>query len=204
MPLFILFAIFALWLLYRIRQSNKLEQQRRDQFWQEEHEADNVRRQDISNLNYITIDYNALPFEDSALEPVKSYQNTILSLKDETILNLTGYTNTELKKMYGAPNLPELTEYDSNYTKLVSTLARWGKYCYEQNQLHQAKSIFEYGIQLGTDVSFNYTLLAEIYQSEGNAKQIQKLVNQAKQLRSLSKNTILTQLQAILNDMDIM
>ena len=202
MPLFILFAIFALWVLYRIRQSTRLEQQRRDNFWQEERDADNVRRQDISNLDYITIDYDALPFQENATEPVKSYQNTLLSLKDATILNLTGYTNTELKKMYGAPNLPSLMEYDSNYTTLVSALARWGKYCFEQNQITAAKAIFEYGILLKTDVSFNYTLLAEIYQNEGNADKIRYLTKQAEQIRSLTKDGILKQLHAILDDME--
>lgn len=198
MFLFIIVAIIAFCFYQKVKRSTKLEQQRLHAFWQEERMADNVRKQDISKLNYISIPHTKLPFDTNALEPVKSYQDTIVSLENEKILNLTGYTNTDLKKMYGPANLPDLTQYDTNYTKLVTAVSRWGKHCYEQGNILAAKTILEYGVAIGTDVSFNYTILAQIYLNEGNNTKIKELQEQANTLRSLTKTVILNQLQDIL------
>ena len=197
MFLFIIVVILSLFGLYKIHQSSKMDQQKRDQFWEEEREADNVRRQDISSLDYLTIPYDLLPFDESAKEPVKTYQSTLYKLQSQKILNLTGYTNTELKKLYGPANLPDLMEYDANYTLLCRTIAQWGKFCYDSDDFENARTLFEYGIQIHTDVSYNYILLAKIYQMQNEPDKIKDLIQIAQTLRSLMKESILKQLNEL-------
>lgn len=202
MPILVFFVIFAVWLMYEIKKSNKKSEQKFNDFLEEEHKANSVRRQNIDNLAYLTIPYDALPFDEDAAQPVVSCQNAILALKEKRILNLTGYTNTELKLQYGAPNLELLTEYDTNFTTLARNLARWGDALYEQKRLTEAKQVLEYGIQIQTDVSSNYITLARIYLMEERIDDIYALMEQAGNLKTLMKDSIIKQLQQLLSETD--
>ena len=194
MFIFIIVMILSLFGLYKIHQTSKLDQLKSDRFWEEEREADNVRRQDISHLDYLTIPFDELPFDTAAKEPVKSYQDTILNLKGKKILNLTGYTNTELKKLYGPANLPDLTECDTNFTTLCRAVAQWGKACYQSGDYETAQKLLEYGIFIQSDISYNYTLLAQLYLMQNRPEKIQELSHTAESLRSLMKEPILKHL----------
>ncbi len=204
MPLFAFFVIFALWSMYEIRRSTAAGRKKSEEFWKQEREADNVRKQDISNLDYISIPFDKLPFNDSPELPARTYQDNILKLKDKKILNLTGYTNTELKLQYGAANLEALTEYDTNFTKLASNIARWGQNLYESGNLKDAITVLEYGIHIGTDVSSNYLTLGQIYLNQDRTDSIYDLIDQAGDLRTLMKDSILKHLRELLEqDSDI-
>ena len=64
----------------------------------------------------------------------------------------------------------------------------------------EALSFLEYGIKIQTDVSTNYTLLADYYKSEGTPEKIDTLISRAEQLNSLMKDSILSKLKAIRSD----
>lgn len=202
MPILVFFVIFAVWLMYEIKKSNKKSEQKYNDFLEEEHKANSVRKQNIDNLAYLTIPYDTLPFDENAAPPIATYQNKLLALKEQCILNLTGYTNTELKLQYGAPNLELLTEYDTNFTTLARNLARWGDALYEQERLTEAKQVLEYGIQIQTDVSSNYITLARIYLMEERIDDIYALMEQAGSLKTLMKDSIIKQLQQLLSETD--
>ena len=203
MPILTFFVIFAVWLMYEIKKSTKKSEQKFNDFLEEEHRADSVRRQNIDNLAYLIIPYDTLPFDEAAAAPIAAYQNTLLALKEKRILNLTGYTNTELKLQYGAPNLDLLTEYDNNFTTLARNVARWGDALYEQERLTEAKQVLEYGIQIQTDVSSNYITLARIYLAEERIDDIYTLMEQAGSLKTLMKDSIIKQLQQLLSATDV-
>lgn len=202
MPILVFFVIFAVWLMYEIKKSNKKSEQKFNEFLEEEHRADSVRKQNIDNLAYLTIPYDELPFDETAIQPIDRYQTAILALKEQRILNLTGYTNTELKLQYGAANLELLSEYDTNYTTLARNVARWGDSLYEQGRLTEAKQVLEYGIRIQTDVSSNYVTLARIYLAEERIDDIYSLMEQAGSLKTLMKDSIIRQLQQLLSATD--
>ena len=99
--------IFVVFLFSYLRKRSTREQREaQEQFWQRENEANHTRRQDISGLPYINIPLEQFPvgiFEDDAL---KEDEKKLLALSEKKILNLGGITNTELKLLYGAANLP--------------------------------------------------------------------------------------------------
>ena len=57
---------------------------------------------------------DALPDNERAEE----YRSLLTSLSTQPVVNLTGFTNTDLKLEYGTANITCLTEYDQNYTLL--------------------------------------------------------------------------------------
>ncbi len=201
MPIFVFFVIFAVWTMYEIKKSNNKGKALSEAFWQRENEANNVRKQDISNLDYVEIPYDELPFDDNAHEPIKSYQDKILSLRDSKILNLTGYTNTDLKMMYGPANLNNLTEYDNNYITLVSNLGLWIKALNDENHDGNAdsiKTLAAYAVSIGSDVSTTYKILASIYLEADMIPEIYDLIDKATELNSLNKDVIVTSLRSLL------
>ena len=115
---------------------------------------------------------------------------------DAKIVNLTGYSNTDLKMAYGAANLSVLTEYDANYTTLVTALQECGKALYEAGRFEEAARILEFSAMTGTDISACYRLLTDLYKTklsydqEKAADKIAALLPIAESLRSLSRDGI--------------
>lgn len=117
------------------------------------------------------------------------------SLSTQKIVNLTGYTNTDLKLSYGTANITCLTEYDQNYTLLVSTLQKWAEVLYRGGAKKECRQVLEYAVSIGTDVSHTYFLLADLYDEEGESDLKYSLIEKASGLSSLSSKVIVRTLQ---------
>jgi len=196
-PLLLLTIIFAIWLRYEIAKSNEQQKRSFQYFLQREREANATRRKDISNLNYITVDLKRLPLKDSEDDTVNSYRDTIVSLANCKIVNLTGLTNTDLKYRYGAANLELLSEYDSNFTKLVSFLHKWGERLYHNGKKSDAVLVLEYAVSCGSDVTKTYRLLAKIYKEKNTLDQIDYLIDLIPSTTILRKDALIQELKQI-------
>ena len=99
-------------------------------------------------------------------------------------------TNTELKSTYGVANLALLTEYDQNYTDLITLLQEYASILAENGFIVAAQTVLETAIFMGTDISSSYSLAASIYREQGLTGKISELITQAEKLNSPRKNTI--------------
>lgn len=126
------------------------------------------------------------------------YQEKIRMLAGKKIINFTGLSNTDLKYKYGTANITILTQYDENFTKLARELYNWGRYLYEHQFTDEAVTVLEYAISCKTDVSGNYKLLANIYKERGDSNKIHALLDHARDIPSLMKNTIIASLENLL------
>ncbi|MCR5649580.1 MAG: hypothetical protein K6F86_00170 [Lachnospiraceae bacterium] len=168
------------------------------EFLELEKKADMTPKKDIDNLPYITVDPSSLPLDiPTENEETKEHQYNIRSLEGKKILNFTGISNTELKLTYGAPNIYFLQSCDMNYTRLVQNISRLAEDYINEGHENEAKILLEYGISIGSDVKKNFTLLAEIYNKEGENKKISGLKEAARNINSLSKDGILRALDAL-------
>ncbi|MDF2510373.1 MAG: hypothetical protein K0S04_239 [Herbinix sp.] len=191
----VLILIFILWLHYEIRKSSKNSKLASDSFLEKEMKANHVRRADISGLNYITLQPEQLPLADNEDETINSYRDTILGLVNKKILNLSGYTNIDLKNKYGSANLSSLQDYENNYTIMVSILHKWAERLYHNGDTPKAKTILEYAISLGSDVTNTYKLLAEIYRKQDTPEKIDDLIQTASKLTIYNKDKLITDLE---------
>lgn len=176
LPLLLLTLIFIIWLHYELIKSKNQDGKKDALFWKREAESNLTPKKDISNLDYLTITLDNLPVKNYDDETINLYRDTIISLSNQKILNLSGYTNTDLKLQYGAANLNRLTEYDNNYIKLISTLHKWGQKLYEAGDINAALSVLEYSISCKTDAAITYKLLAQIYKKQNETDKIDKLI----------------------------
>lgn len=187
--------IFILVIFHNIRKSKKQFDAEEMSFWEKERKSNEVRRKSLDGLDYVKIPLDQLPMhlmEDN--EKVADCHRMIKELALQPIVNLTGLSNTDLKLEYGTANITILTEYDQNYTLLVSTLQRWADLLYTENHVAEAGQILEFAVSTRTDVCRTYDMLSDIYVANWQTHKIDDLIATAKTLNSLNREVILRHL----------
>ena len=159
--------LMLLWVLHHNLRKHDPNKQTVDSYLDREEAANATRRKDLTNLPYIEVPFNILPFDITLNDEKKQlkiaeYEKEIKNLSSERMLNLIGISNTELKEMYGPANLELLTRYDQNYSRYIRTLQFFSECIYEEYP-EKAVTIMEYCITIGTDISGTYNLLGRYY-----------------------------------------
>lgn len=188
--------IFVLVINHAVRKNMRKAQADEDAFWEREARANSTRKKSLDGLRYITIPLDALPTDLLAEDlTVQEYIRTLQELSKAPIVNLTGYTNTDLKLEYGTANITALSQYDQSYTLLASTLQLWADALLKADLKKAAVTVMEFAIDTETDVSRTYYRLAEYYLAQGTPEKISHLIETAQKLRSSNRDTILKRLK---------
>jgi len=186
----LMFAMFCGWVYYESHRTVRISKNEKEAFWERERRANSTRKKPLDNLEYIVVPedlpYGLLPEN----EEVIACETLVKELSGQKIVNFTGYTNTDLKLEYGAPNITKLSLYDQNYTALVTTLQKWADELLKSDFKEEAYKIMEYCVSVKTDVGRTYYALAEYYLDNGNDAEFFGLIETAENLRSLNKDYI--------------
>ncbi|MBO6215451.1 MAG: hypothetical protein J6N76_07940 [Lachnospiraceae bacterium] len=166
-PFLTVFLIFLLFVAFRLKKINKKQESYYEDFWEREARADTVPPVELCNLSYITIPLDKFPLNFSDDPEITVIEDELIELSQKRLLNLNGKTNTDLKEEYGAPNLEKISEYGDNYDRLSVLLVDYAKSLMENSMIEEARTVLEFGIESGTDISNNYILLADCYAALG-------------------------------------
>ena len=173
--IFLLVILFCVWFRYEKNKSMKLAQTSKEEFLEREKNANIARKKDISNLDYITIPFMSLPTQKGDDEVINEYIDTLISIAKHPIVNLSKFSNTDLKLQYGAANFDILCEYDENYYSLLTLLANWGCYLYEVAKPMEALQVLEYAVSIGADQKVVLLTLAKIYADQTADEKLEQL-----------------------------
>ena len=184
------FAIFSFLFMMLVKRSRRRTDQKMSQFWQQETAANQVRKQDISTLDYVYIPLETLPFGVGQTSEITRLEGIIRELDTKQIVNLSQYTNTELKLKYGVANLDILSACDERFTTLIRTLYQWSCLLLNSGHLDAAIQVAEYSIDIGYDISGCYYMLADYYNSIQDATALNRLRESADKLTGLNANAI--------------
>ncbi len=188
--------VFILVILHNVRKSGNQRSQEEISFWEKERMANEVRRKSLDGLDYIQIPLDTLPMHLMEEDPkVAEYLRIINELSLQPIVNLTGFSNTDLKLEYGTANISVLSEYDQSYTLLAGTLQQWADLLYNKGYAKEVRQILEFAVSTRTDVSRTYDMLSDIYVANNESHKITGLIETAETLNSLNKEVILRHLQ---------
>lgn len=196
--IFFIVIIFVVWLKYELGKNSNSIKNSTENFWKKESIANSTRKKPINSLNYIIISEKSLPHFEINNEKIENYEKQLLEFGTKKILNLNGKTNTELKLEYGVSNLAHLSECDSNFISLCSLLYKYGHELLELGYTLNACIVFEYSVDIGSDISSVYKELGNIYHNQGNSEGIKHLINKATELNSLLKPSIIEYLNSLL------
>ena len=193
----IAFTILCFIIMRTVSHSNRTETRFKQEFLSRESEANAVRKADISTLPHIEIPLAKLPLSALSACGKEDLAAELTNLQGEKILDLSRYTNTDLKMMYGPANLDTLSEYDENFTSLIRLLDAIGSALIDADNSDAAESFLAYAVEIGSDVTHTYELLGTLYQTNGDTKKLQQLIQRAKTITSLSGKTIVNKLHSI-------
>ena len=195
--IFASFPIICLLFSYALHNARRKEQDIDREFWDREQRANFTRKKPLDDLNYITIPEELLSMQPALMtEELQSCLDELKDLSACQIVNLTGYTNTDLKLKYGTANITILSDYDFHYTNLVTLLQKLAELLHDNLEDDLAVRVLEFAVSTGTDVSKSYYLLAELYQQMNMSEKIEHLISQAQGIHSLMKDAIVEILRA--------
>lgn len=191
-PFLAISIIFMLVLAFFRKKSSNKQNEVQQQFWEQENLANSTLRQDISELEYINI-----PLDKFPLDPESETADTIRSLADQKVINLSSYTNTELKLKYGVANLDTLSEFESNFLTLEKALEAYASELLAAERSSDAQKVLEYAVTIGSDISNIYLMLAAIYKEQDAIDQLSWLIGEASKLDTLVRDSLIQKLNAI-------
>lgn len=182
MPIFLtIIIVFFIWFRVKMKQNAPSTSEADRNYWEREHQANYVRKRDISTLDYIEIPEQALPF----LSPKNDLENMEeLALEQDVkermqhkMINLYNFSNIELKEKFGSANLEELANCEQNFTTFLRSLAKWGEFVYNKGDFVRARQIMEYAISIDSDISTVYTTLGKIYVQTNSLDKLDELID---------------------------
>jgi hypothetical protein len=192
------FTVFCIYFFFKLQSVKRKESEIDREFWEREAKANSTRKKPLDDLNYITIPEELLSMSpQNTSSELGQYIKELNEMSSETIVNLTGYTNTDLKLEYGTANITVLSEYDLHYTNLVTLLQKIAELLHQDGEDLLAIKVLEFAVDTGTDVSKSYYLLASLYKEVGETDKIDTLIEKAGNLKSLLKDSIVQKLREV-------
>lgn len=207
-PFFASFIVFGFLFSFSLKKRTKNEKKYVDNFWERERLANSTRRKPLETLDYIAVPLAALPLDILAeLPEVQAFHEKLRELAEQRIVNFAGYSNTDLKLAYGAPNINLLTEFDRHFEELITLLQEWAAFllqnwgegaqaCPEEERKQAAKTILAYAVSVGSDISATYERLIKLYLESGETDKLPELRKQAEKIHTLSKGKIIGMIEA--------
>lgn len=193
------FLTFSIVFFFRLKHVSSIESKTYDEFWARENKANFTRKKPLDNLNYITIPGELLNMKpENSNEELDACIRDLNDLSAYTIVNLTGYTNTDLKLEYGTANITILSEYDFHYTNLAALLQKLAEKLHESGNDALAVMTLEFAVSTNTDVSKSYYLLAQLYIDAHTPEKIFDLMESAQNIKSIQRDIILKHLGELL------
>lgn len=198
--IFFCIIILILWIRHQVTKTKNTAQGKSEAFWKRESEANFTRNKPLDSVEFIELPIDQFPFIDSKDTKLKELQDTLISLSQEKIANLSEYTNTDLKLAYGTGNFAFLSTCDERYILLMRTLTQLGTYHYEHENFSHAIAYYEYAVTCKSENSNIYTNLALSYLKTNQLTKIEELKETIRQSNFQRKDSTLSKLeQAILD-----
>lgn len=191
-PFFIIFVAFLIILSVQIHRTNRAQEEIERQFWEKENKANAVRKQDISGLDYLTLDPELIP--GNLNTPAEKALQSMVGVK---MLNLTAYTNTDLKMKYGAANLDALSQFEETYVAMISQIVIYSRQLTEAKDTDSARKLLEFAVRCKDDSHTIYLPLANMYKDAGDTAALDRLIESAETLQTIASPALVTELKEI-------
>lgn len=199
MPIiFICVVIFMLWFTYERTKVSKLRAKQSESFWDREEEANHTRNKDISGLDYLYIEESQIPEVQTNNTDIKNTREMVLSFLQNKMIDLSDYSNTELRLAFGVGHFTELSSYDANYTNFLTALSTYSKILYEEKFFQAANECYLLLLKIGSNRSADYYGLAETFLALDQPGELADLISHVSESDIPRKDKIIAKLKEIL------
>lgn len=194
----ICFLIFIVWLFYEQRKSQKQDQKNSDEFWAREAEANRTRKKDISQLPLLHVQESEIPLAKTENASVLYYIDHIRDLIKTPMIDLSEFSNTDLKLAYGVGNFKQLSEYDENFNHFLLALSNLALSYTEAGFLPEAQDTYRLAFYYGSRKVSDYTGLADVYLRMGQPEHISELIQEVEAGNHPRKDSVIQALREVL------
>jgi tetratricopeptide (TPR) repeat protein len=201
--IFICFLIFCAWIHYERHRTTRKYRRASRTFWDREDEANHTKNKDISNLSLFAPDKDRIPMPITEDENISYYQERVQICLTKPMMDLSAFTNTDLKLAYGTGNFKTLSEYDENFNVFLMNLSNLGKAYRTAGMLRESAGTYEQCIASGSDKSTDYKSLAYAYAMTENHGKLQDLIASAEASDLPRKAALVEFLRSIQKDPDV-
>ena len=169
-----------------IRVSNASYKKAQDEFWKKEQDSYKTPSRPASSLEFITFP-DDLPLHISTDNPqIKEYQETLVNITKNRVINLSGISNTDIRTMYGKHYMEELSKADGRFTVMCRTLNRLSEAYMELGYEKEAYRLLEFASSVGSDVREGWLTLGQHYLDTDDMDALSSLIDKAEKLRDCS------------------
>jgi len=169
-----LFGILYIFIKRGTKKMNRL----RDEYLEEDMEANNARKRDVEAEYYFEPDISEIPFQEAPSADIKRKQeHVIYSSKRKMLRFPEKMSNIDLKFAYGAANLELIAGYEENYYRFISSLISLADALLAEGIRADAVRIFEYTVELRSEYRKSYLPLADYYAENNNAAKLDFLMD---------------------------
>lgn len=197
--LFVCILIFMAWFTYERSKKSKKDSELAQTFWDREEEANHTRKKDISALEYLVIDDSQIPQLQTDNEELLEARKRLLPFLNQKMLDLSSYSNTDLKLNFGVGNYTELSSYDTNYTNFLAALSTYSKKLLANHYLPEAQQCYSLLLKIGSNRLEDYQGLAKTYLALDKPEEIPKLISEVSESSFPRKDHIITALKQALS-----
>lgn len=195
--LFVCFLIFIAWMHYKKRKAAKQQEKETDLFWEREKEANHTRNKDISQLPLFTPDTTKIPWDGAKNDTILHYLDALRQLIEMPMLDLSDYSNTDLKLAYGTGNFQTLSDYDETYQNFLQTLCALGKAYLEAGDLTHAAEACRLCLDYDSKNRIAYITLAKIYKQDSKTYLLSGLIDEIKHSSIARKESLLHEIDTL-------
>ena len=203
---FVWFLIAIFIFRHHMRKDTKAQDDVSNAFWKKEESSLIVRKKELSPEDYLHPSLTEADLKDPAfydqlgLQELYRQELYLKELLNTKMVNFQHVTNTDLRLMYGTAMIRVIEGYEENWNAYINTLYLMGKKLIETDAHLYAAKLLEEGINIGSDNRPHFLLLAKYYKDQGNTLALEALIDKAKDLESLTKDALLKELNALLED----
>lgn len=188
-----------------IRRSNARSKKAMDEFWERERSSFKAPSRSVSDLEYITFP-DDLPLNISTDDPqIKEYQETLVNITKNRVLDLSGISNTDIRMAYGSKNMEELSRADQRYTTLCRSLNSLSKAYLKTGHEEEAITLLKFALSCGSDIKESWIMLGNCHMEREEKEDLDLLIDKARELpdSSHTKADIIKELTGLKGLMEI-
>lgn len=188
--------IIFLALRHKINKGSNKSKEALDHFLIEEHRANFITKKNLPNELLLHIDSDQIP-PNTSTECEGLFQQVV---RQSTLpmVNLSQYTNLQLKQTFGVNHLDTLIQYEQNYISFLQTLTAYGIALHNAGYIQDSIQSLEYCLNFGCDLNKCYLYLIKNYGIINNKASLMKLKEHLKVHPPLGKELIEEELQLTL------
>lgn len=200
-PVFFIWFLIAIFIFrHHMRKNSKAQDDVSNAFWNKEEASLVIRKKDLNPEDYIIPSLAEKDFRDAdyyasiGLPELTRKASFLKVLVTQPMVNFAHSTNTELRMIYGTAMLTTISNYEDTYNDYTSNLFKVGERLMQAGEEDFAIQLLEEGVHVGSDNRRLFLILAACYKHRGDMDAIDRLIEKARDLGSLTKDALLREL----------